>query len=154
MLSDGLGAHPVLEPFGFPHQTVCFVQFREVIEGYNGLDQRSSRSFWRAARLKTGVGPAQATADLNSIAASMMKAHPIEDDGVSFSLTRPGLVGNLLGRPVRAFAAGLMLLAALILLAACANLGSLFAAHAADRSREIALPWHSGPAGVEFCAGS
>ena len=32
-----------------------------------------------------------------------------------------------------------MLLAVLILLAACANLGSLFAAHAADRSREVAL---------------
>jgi ABC-type lipoprotein release transport system permease subunit len=35
--------------------------------------------------------------------------------------------------------AGLMLLTGLILLAACANLGSLFAARAADRSREVAL---------------
>jgi len=48
-------------------------------------------------------------------------------------------VGDYLGRPARAFMIGVSLLAGLILLAACANLGSLFAARAADRSREVAL---------------
>ena len=44
-----------------------------------------------------------------------------------------------MGRPVKAFLTALMVLAGLILLAACANLGSLFAARASDRSREVAL---------------
>jgi len=45
----------------------------------------------------------------------------------------------MLGGPARAFMAGLMLLAGLILLAACANLGSLFAARTADRAKQTAL---------------
>src|SRR6202035_5787714 len=62
------------------------------------------------------------------------------DNGkLTFTLARPNLYGDYLGRPVMAFMAALMMLAGLILLAACANLGSLFAARAADRSREVAL---------------
>ena len=38
-----------------------------------------------------------------------------------------GLYGNYMGGPMRAFLSGLMLLSSLILLAACFNLGSLFA---------------------------
>ena len=58
---------------------------------------------------------------------------------MKFTLARPGLIGDMLGGPARAFMAGLMLLAGLILLAACANLGSLFAARAADQAKETAL---------------
>jgi predicted permease len=89
--------------------------------------------------LKAGVTPAQAIADLNSIASYLEKTYPKDDSTVTFSLARPSLYGDYLGRPVREFLTGLMLLSGLILLAACANLGSLFAARAADRSREIAL---------------
>ena len=64
--------------------------------------------------LKTGVSPAQATADLNSIARYLEKTYPKDDQQMSFSLTRPGLIGDTLGRPVRAFVTGLMLLAGLI----------------------------------------
>jgi predicted permease len=109
------------------------------IGGWDSLEQRGSHFTWVMGRLKPGVTPGAATSDLNTIAASLAKTYPKADDGLKFALARPGLVGNTLGRPARAFMAGLMLLAALILLAACANLGSLFAARAADRSREIAL---------------
>jgi predicted permease len=89
--------------------------------------------------LKTGVTPAQAIADLNSIGADLEKNYPKEDGQMTFTLSREGLPGAVFGRALQAFLSGLMLLAALILLAACANLGSLFAARAADRSREVAL---------------
>jgi predicted permease len=109
------------------------------ITDFNFLDERGNHSAWAIGHLKPGVTPAAATSDLNSIANSLAKTYPKSDDGLKFSLSRPGLAGNTLGRPTRAFMFGLMLLAGLILLAACANLGSLFAARVADRSREIAV---------------
>jgi len=89
--------------------------------------------------VKAGVTPAQAVADLNSIGSALEKSYPKEDAQMSFSLERSGLPGGGFNTALQAFVAGLMLLAGLILLAACANLGSLFAARAADRSREVAL---------------
>jgi predicted permease len=109
------------------------------IAGWDPLDERGDHFTWVIGHLKPGVTPAVAASDLNTIAASMAKSYPKEDELLKFSLARPGLVGDTLGRPARAFMAGLMLLASLILLAACANLGSLFAARAADRAREIAV---------------
>ncbi len=104
------------------------------------LNARGNRwVFMSMGHLKPGVTPEQATADLNSLGSYLEKAYPKDDGKMRFSLTRPSLYGDYLGRPVRAFMTGLMLLAGLILLAACANLGSLFAARAADRSREVAL---------------
>jgi len=111
----------------------------EQVDGTSDLTARGTRSSWLAGHLKEGVTPAQATADLNSIAAYLAKTYPKDDEKINFALAHPGLIGDLLGRPVRAFLAGLSLLAGLILLAACANLGSLFTARAADHSREIAL---------------
>ena len=112
---------------------------QQQIEGSSGLDDRNQRGLEIVGRLRPGVTVAQAAGDLNAIAAHLAKSYPVDDDGLRFSLVRPGLFGDMIGGPVRAFVAGLMLLAALILLAACANLGSLFAARAADRAREIAL---------------
>jgi predicted permease len=110
-----------------------------MVEGSNELQWRGNHSSWVLGRLRPGVTPAQAVGDLNTLAAWLSKTYPLDDDGLKFTLARPGLVGDMLGGPARAFMGGLMLLAGLILLAACANLGSLFAARASDRTKEIAL---------------
>ncbi|HUH62402.1 MAG TPA: ABC transporter permease [Terracidiphilus sp.] len=110
-----------------------------LIEGFDSLKARGNHSSFAIGRLRPGVTPTEAEADLNALGAWLAKTYPAEDDGVKFTLARPGLIGDMLGGPARAFMAGLMLLAGLILLAACANLGSLFAARAADRGKEVAL---------------
>jgi len=87
--------------------------------------------------LKPGVTPAQATADAEAVGTWLERTYSKGFEQQKVILGRTGLTS--FGGPVRAFVTGLMLLAGLILLAACANLGSLFAARAADRSREMAL---------------
>ena len=147
-----LNKHPFtvigIAPPGF-HGTISFITpdiyiplvNEEQIRGFNILDDRGAHYCITSTvgRLRPGVTLAEADADLNGIGTYLEKTYPKEDAHTRFTLTKPGLFGDFLGRPVRAFVTGLMLLAGLILLAACANLGSLFAARAADRSREIAL---------------
>jgi predicted permease len=114
---------------------------QEQVDARNLLNARGNRWIGEAiGHLKAGVTPEQAVADLNSIGSDLEKSYPKEDGQLSFTLERAtGIPGGAFGSAVRAFLAGLMMLSGLILLAACANLGSLFAARAADRSREIAL---------------
>ncbi len=149
-----LNKHPYtilgVSPPGF-HGTLLFFDpaifvpmvNEEQIVGTNDLSGPNARGdrwvFMVMGHLKPGVTPAQAVADLNSIGLYLAKTYPKEDGKLDFLLARPSLYGDYLGRPLKAFLGGLMLLAGLILLAACANLGSLFAARVADRSREVAL---------------
>jgi|CZKL01.1.fsa_nt_gi predicted permease len=109
-------------------------------DGPSFLNNRGRRNiFMVLGHVKAGVSPSQAIADLDSIGAYLERTYPKDDAYMTYSLARPGLAGDMLGPAVKGFMTGLMLLAGLILLAACANLGSLFAARAADRSREVAL---------------
>ena len=112
---------------------------QEQVNGESLLDARGNTHvvFETFGHLKPGVTPAQAAADLEAVGAYLEKTYPKEFAQKSFVLERTGL--SSFGRAMRAFITGLTLLAALILVAACANLGSLFAARAADRSREVAL---------------
>ena len=110
-----------------------------LMQGANNLQFRGNHSSMLVGRLRPGVTPQEATADLNILASALSKAYPADDDGLKLSLAHPGLMGDMLAGPAKAFMGGLMLLAGLILLAACANLGSLFAARASDRAKQVAM---------------
>jgi predicted permease len=109
------------------------------VDGDDLLSARGSDRgvFEVMGHLKPGVTPAQAAADMNSVGAYLEETYPKEFAHQDSHLAHEGLTS--FRGPATAFIAGLMLLAGLILLASCANLGSLFAARAADRSREVAL---------------
>ncbi|MGA2185168.1 MAG: ABC transporter permease [Bryobacteraceae bacterium] len=112
---------------------------QDQVNGGSELNARGSNGgvFEAFGHLKPGVTLAQAVADVNSVGAWLLKSYPKDIGHKRSHLSLQGLTA--FAGPVRAFVAGLMLLAGLILLAACANLGNLFAARAADRSREVAL---------------
>jgi predicted permease len=103
------------------------------------LESRSSANTWVFGRLKAGVSREAALASLNSIAADLGRTYPRTDGGGPLKFSKPGMVGDALGAPVRAFTFGLLGLALLVLLTACANLASVVAARGADRHRELAV---------------
>ncbi len=99
---------------------------------------RASVSVTVIGRIKPGVTPEQATEDLNGISAQLAKEYPKNDDGQPLRLIHPGLFADE-GDLIRESLWSVTVLALLVLLAACANLASLFAARAADRGQELAL---------------
>lgn len=103
------------------------------------LNGRGNHNLWILGRVKPGVTPQQATEDLNGIVRVLAKQYPNTDDDLGARLVKPGLMGDVLGGPAQSFIAGIMALALLVLVAACTNLASLFAARTADRGRELAI---------------
>jgi len=110
----------------------------EQVEGSDYLRSRSHVAVTVVGRLKAGVTARQATENLNAISAELGREYPEFDDGQPLRLIHPGLIGDE-GDVIRGFLWGVTGLALLVLAAGCANLASLFAARAADRSRELAL---------------
>jgi hypothetical protein len=86
------------------------------------LDNRSTWDTWVIGRLKPGTSRSQALANLNTLGIELAREHPDNDEGLQFKLANPGLAGDWIGGPAKAFTWGVLGLAALVLLAACANL--------------------------------
>jgi predicted permease len=108
------------------------------LDGVGWLESRDPHVY-SIVRIKDGVTMAQVQTELDTIADRIRRQYPKEEEKLSLKLTRPGMMGDFFGAPARAFLAGVLVLAGIVLLAACANLGGLFAARTADRTREIAI---------------
>ena len=111
----------------------------EQVEGFDFLTKRPNRGILMIGRLKAGTTSQQAADNLNVVASQLKREHPTEDDGIFARLVKPGLFGDVLGGPARPFLEAIMVLALLVLVAACMNLAGIFAARAADRTRELAI---------------
>jgi predicted permease len=127
------------ELFYWPEVWVPMMMEPQIEVGNAWLDNRMTWNTFVIGRIKPGVTPAQAGADLNTIAAELSRQFPMENDRLHFKLSKPGLIGDFVGAPARAFTLGVLLLAALVLLAACTNLASMLTARATDRQREFAI---------------
>jgi predicted permease len=122
------------EKFVWPDYYMPIVNYFE--SGY--LQNRTGRPLTVLGRLKPGVRRHQAAENLSAIAIQLAREYPRTDTGLPLRLIRPGLYADT-GDVIRSSLYSVTMLTLLVLAAACANLATLFAARAADRSRELAL---------------
>ena len=110
----------------------------EQVSGWSDYCCRDHIDLEIFGRLKPGVTWPQATGTLRAVAKQMAKEDP-KDDGLAPGLRQPGFGGDPSSVSIKKILYGIMLLAGLVLLAACANLASIFAARTSDRGGELAL---------------
>jgi predicted permease len=107
--------------------------------GQAALENRFPKNIMVIGRLAPGVERAAAAADLNTISRALAREHPRSDPPFVIALTRPGLLGQSARTTASTMVTAVMALAALVLLAACANLGGLLASRMIDRSRDVGV---------------
>ena len=130
-------------PRGFRGTDVFFwpdywipVMNTEAVTGWDDLCCRDHIGFSVLGQLRPGVTTAEASASLGSLAQRMAQADP-KDKGLTLRARLPGAAGDS-SDPMRRTLWALELLASLVLVAACANLASIFAVRATDRRTELA----------------
>jgi len=79
-----------IELFYWPEVWVPMMMEPKIEVGNDWLDNRMTWNTFVVGRIKPGVTPAQAGADLNAIAAELTRQFPVENDRLHFKLSKPG----------------------------------------------------------------
>jgi predicted permease len=126
------------EVFYRPEVWVPMTMQPEIEVGSTWLANRQTRNVMVLVRLARARSREASEAHIRTVVTALSKEHP-RNGPLTVSLTRPGMFGDALGAPARAFAWGLFGLGALLMLAGCSNLAGLLLARGNDRTREIVL---------------
>lgn len=111
----------------------------EIEPGNEWLNARSTSNTFVVGRVRPEMSFEQVASALNVIGSDIVRDHPDAYRTLRFRLSSPGLVGDTLGAPVRAFTLGVQVLAGFVLLVACLNVAGVLLARGADRARELAI---------------
>ena len=117
------------------HKEVLTGVFEELLESRRALFLNVN------ARLKPGVGIAQAQAALKTIASRLEKVYPNDNEGRSVMLAPMSMAALGVNNRTQFVSAGGMLMGVtgVVLLIACVNLANLLLARAATREKEISV---------------
>lgn len=127
------------EVFYRPALWVPMMMQAEIERGNPWLERRETQNTMVSAVVAPATTREIADARLTAEARRLDREHPGRNQPLAVRLTRPGLLGDVVGAPARAFLWALVGLGALLLAAGCSNLAGLLLARGMDRGREIAV---------------